>query len=44
LIGASAARSIGDHDPRDPTIPIETGIAKPRPDRAGIKGSVFDGR
>jgi hypothetical protein len=44
LIGAQAAQSIGDPDPHDPTIPIETGIGRPRRDRAGIKGSVFDGR
>jgi hypothetical protein len=44
LIGASAAQSIGDPDLHDPTIPIETRIGRPRRDRAGIKGSVFDGR
>jgi hypothetical protein len=43
-MGAGAAQSIGDPDPRDPTIPIETGSGRPRRNRAGNQGSVFDGR
>jgi hypothetical protein len=44
MMGAEAARSIGDRDPHDPTIPIKTGSGRPRRDRAGIKGAIFDGR
>jgi hypothetical protein len=44
LIEVSAAQSIGDPDPHDPTIPIETGSIRPRRDRAGITGAVFEGR
>ena len=41
LIGASRRDSIGDPDPHDPTIPIETGIGRPRRNRAGIQGVGF---
>jgi hypothetical protein len=44
MIGASAAPSIDDLDPHHRSIPIETGIGRSRRNRAGIKGSVFDGR
>jgi hypothetical protein len=44
MIGTSMSQSIGDPNPHDPTSPSETGIGRPRRDRAAIEGLVVDGR